>query len=499
MQRSLFDTLDTFSAEGLDQHLTNAIQTGRIPAGTRMPSVRALARQLGVAPGTVAKAYTGLQDRGLVAAERGRGTFVCADRAVFGQMGSTVRASPAAAFLGRHPRATLTARWLADSMVADGVQLMGGYGDVRKPLARAFSDFVARNGVAATGDITQLYPAEGARAARAMVAERISRLAGCPLDEGSIVFGQGANLLLDTTLRALTRPGDTIMTENPTYYGALDLFEAYGLNVAPVRRSAAGLDLDELARLCAAERCRLLYLTGSPSNPLGLVMGDDEEEALREIVRRFDLTVIEDSSLWPFQYGRSRLRPLFSTDISQHVILICSLSKWFFPSLRFAVAIGTSRTFARVNVVNRGVMRITSSFPQFAVAQYLHDDAFEADLEASRVLYLEAREATVRGIAAHLPDDVRHVMPDGGFTIWVNVPPSIPLDRLYAECLRCGVYPLPGHVFAVDGTSGNGLRIAFGQNSADRLDEGIRRLGQAMRAARTTGSTESGDFGKALA
>lgn len=497
--RSIFDTLDTFSAEALGRHLTHAIETGHIAAGTRMPSVRALAKRLGVAPGTVAKAYAGLRDRALVATERGRGTFVCADRAVLAQTEGIARVPPASAFLGRHPRATLAARWLADTMVADGIQLMGGYGDPCKPLAKGFSNFVSEHGIAAVGDITQLYPAEGARPARAMVAERLTRLTGQTVGESSIVFGQGANLLLDTTLRALTRPGDAIITEDPTYYGALDLFEAYGLAIAPVRRTSIGLDLDELVRLCSADRCRLLYLTGSPSNPLGLVMDDREEEALREIVRRFDLTVIEDSSLWLFQYGKASRRPLFATDINHHVILICSLSKWLFPSLRFGFAAGTSRTFARINVVNRGVMRITSSFPQFAVGRYLRGKAFERDLEAARGLYAEARNAALEAIATHLPDDIGYVTPGGGFTIWLDIPDSVSLDRLYAECLRCGVYPLPGHVFAVDNGTSNGLRIAFGQNSVERLDEGIRRLGQAMRAARTRTPPEQADFGAALA
>lgn len=491
-----FDTLDTFSADALAEHMTRCIKTGKYAAGLRLPSVRALAKRLGVAPGTVAKAYARLQDEGFLAAERGRGTFVLSRWSLAARTeggGSPIATS----FLGHHPRAALVARWLANTMVTDGIQLMGGYGDPKKPLARGFTASLEEHDTA--NDITRLYMADGAPQALSQVAARFSQLMQAPVAENSIIFGQGANLLLDTTLRAITRPGDVIMAEDPTYYGALDLFEAYGLEVVPISRTAAGLDLDELDRVCARERSRLLYFTGSPSNPFGLVMDDREEGMFRDIVRRRGLTVIEDSSLWPFQYSEPWRRPLFATDVGNQVILICSLSKWLFPSLRLAVAIGTSRNFGRVRLVHRGMMRISSCFPQLPFATYISSQSFERDLQSACALYREARDVAASALELHLPDDVGVTLPGGGFTIWLNLPPTISADRLYAECLRFGVYPLPGHIFSFDRREADGLRLAFGQNDAAQLAEAISRLGKAMQAARIVTTSKTFGFGAVVA
>ncbi len=153
------------------------------------------------------------------------------------------------------------------------------------------------------------------------------------------------------------------------------------------------------------------------------------------------LPVIEDSSLWPFSFEGQPCRPLYSQDEDNLTIHICSFSKWFFPSLRFAAALGRSPEFRQLRQVNRGITRITSAFPQFAVSHYMKSGRFASDLQASNVAYEKARNALFESLKRSCPNDASFQRPDAGFSIWVDLPLQVSSSQLYGQCMRLGVYP----------------------------------------------------------
>jgi len=439
-----------------------------------------MSQETGLAPGTVARAYRMLRDRGLLRAGVGQGTFV-SDRSGPALAPRRLSGDGPAEIAGRHARAALTSRWLFEARANDGIQLMGGYGDVGKALAQGLIARIGERGIASAAAIATLHPADGAAEARNAIADRFTRLMGRHVTGEELVLSHGAHALLDMALRAMTRPGDTILTEHPTYYGALDLFEAHGLDVVPIARTPRGLDLAALEHACRTRSPRLFYFTGSPSTPCGHVLEEGEARDLLALVKKWHLPTIEDSALWPFRFDGRPLPPLYAQDDSALVIHICSLSKWFFPSLRFAVALGTSRSFARLRLVNRGVTRISSVYPQFAVADYLASSAFETDFRSSVAAYAEACDALLAGLHRHLPGRLRPEAPRGGFSVWIELPSRLAPERLYGQCMREGVYPLIGRIFTLKSEEVTGLRLAFGQNPPARLEEASRRLGTALR------------------
>lgn len=465
-------------ASDIVQNIENRIIKGELSPGARMPSTRTLSSDLGVAPGTVARAYRQLTERGLLTATTGRGTFVAntqdqskiwPDR--FARTDDT---------LPEFSRAALTNRWLFESRANDGIQLMGGYGDVNKPLGQGLLARIKDHGGPLDPRFHELQPADGAMQPRTSIARCLGRMMLRDIEPGQIVLANGAHTLLDMTLRALTRPGDAILVEHPAYYGALDLFDAHRLKVIPISRTEVGLDLSALEIVARTHDPKFFYFSGSPSTPCGHMLNTDDQMRLLSIHRRLRLPIIEDSSLWPFSFDDQRFAPLFSLDRDDLVIHICSFSKWFFPSLRFAVAIGTSREFTRLRQINRGITRISSAFPQFAVGEYLESPAFASDMTASVKVYESARDAFCTSLERHVPTKIKLRRPEAGFSVWLDIPQRLSSSQLYGQCTRLGVYPLLGKVFSLEDKPISGVRLAYGQNSETSLVEGARRFGKAI-------------------
>jgi|GEM_PF-2299998 len=469
------------NAAGLAQSIEIKILNGTYAAGARLPSTRDMSEQLGIAPGTVARAYRQLQERGLLQATTGRGTFVAGpseredlwdgDHVYFDND------------LPEFSRAALTNRWLFESRASDGIQLMGGYGDVNKPLGQGLLRQMASERDAFGNRIAELQPADGADDPRTLIAKRLSQMMDHLIEPREIIFGNGAHTLLDMALRALTRPNDIILAEHPTYYGALDLFDAHRLKVIPISRGRDGLDLGALEAAIRVYRPKLFYFTGSPSTPRGNCLNKTERRELLGIIRRTRLPAIEDSSLWPFNLDSAPTRPLFANDETDSIIHICSFSKWFFPSLRFAVALGRSREFVRLRQINRGITRIQSAFPQFEIADYLGSATFEADLEASINEYRAARDELFDALSDRLPRNIVPQRPTAGFSLWIDLPGSVSTSQLYGQCTRHGVYPLPGKVFSLEDRTEPGLRLAFGQNKKRDLKLAAERVAKSIGIA----------------
>lgn len=469
------DTLDTISADALAELIEERIFSGELKPGERLPSTRATSAAHGIAPGTVARAYRKLVARGLLSATVGRGTFVAgATRPAGGGMREIDNGSDLFA------RAALTNRWLFESRAADGIQLMGGYGDVHKPLGTGLIAALQDHGAAHRDVIAELHPPDGAIGPRETIAGRLGAMMGRDIGQDQIILGDGAHAFLDMTLRALTRQGDTILAEHPTYYGALDLFGAHRLKVIPVERGPNGLDLDALDVAARTTAPRLFYFTGNPSTPRGHVLSAPQRQALLALLKKWQLPTIEDSALWPFMFDGRPDPPLANADEDGLVILICSLSKWFFPSLRFAAAIGSGPCFDRLRMINRGITRISPAYPQFAIADYLADATFERDLAASIAAYAGAGRLFVDHLQKALPRRVGIQVPTGGFTVWLDLPETISASQLYGQCLRLGVYPLLAKVFALETRKVSGMRLAFGQNTDADLLEGAQRISRGI-------------------
>jgi DNA-binding transcriptional MocR family regulator len=456
-----------------------AIGSGMLAPGERLPSTRALATALGISTVTVASAFTRLVDSGLLVAQVGRGTFVGAP-------------PPAPAAAAIHPasdiwlpaeqpgaRQRLVARWMSAVDAGSGLNLVGGYADPRLPPAQGYLRHFRRLLKEKPEAPFAFTLGLGDAAAREAVAGFAAAAFGVATRAEQVFVGASAHQFLDVVVRSFLEPGDVVVCDSPTYYGALDLFALYGLRVATVPSDGEGPLPDALEQVLAIHRPKLLYLTGSPRNPEGGVPGPSRQQQIMALVAAHPIVTVEDSSLFPYVYDQ-KATPLKSLDQMGQVITLCSFSKMLFAGLRVAAAIASPGIARRLGNALQSYVRMGAALPQQAVAAYVASDRFFGDLAAARTIYRSRRDALAAALAASplLAAGLRP--PAGGLSQWLRLPDGVSGQAL---CERLGlrrVFALPGDVFMPFPDNTGAIRLSFAQNDEDDLAAGAAAVIDAV-------------------
>ncbi|MFL1378930.1 MULTISPECIES: PLP-dependent aminotransferase family protein [unclassified Nocardiopsis] len=298
----------------------SAIRSGDLPAGSRLPAHRALAREHGIALATATRVYAELAEAGLVVGEPGRGTYV----------------RDTTGYAGAEPRRIARARRVAD--LSFGQPTTPGQGGVlREGLRR----------LAATGDIDALLtqpPPEGRAADRSALATHLLGV-GVDAPPDDVLLTCGAQHGLDTAVRALTRPGEVIAVDGLTYPGMKLTADLHGVELAPVRHTPAGMDPEALDGLCRRRGVAAVYTMPTVHNPLGTVMDGERRSALVAVARRHGLLLVEDGT---HAFLVPDAPPPLQALAPERTVHVTSLSKSLATGLRFGALIAPPALRARL-------------------------------------------------------------------------------------------------------------------------------------------------------
>jgi DNA-binding transcriptional MocR family regulator len=431
----------------LSHAITSLVLDGRIATETRLPSERELATALRMSRATVTSAYDAMRADGFLASRTGSGSYV------------TVPA-------GSRPRHSLV-RWTTAS--ADGVDVI----DLSCATLAAPPDVISDAVADAAGRLAPYllgdgYEPAGLPVLREAVAARFTQR-GAPTRPEQILITNGSLHGLDLLLRLLVGPGDRVITELPTYPGALDAIRAKSGRVLPVPMAAAGgWQVDQLRAALRQTAARLAYLTPDYHNPTGALVPETDRREVLKVARQTGTTVVVDESFVDLGFDGAE-RSTAALDPS--VVVVGSLSKPVWGGLR----IGWLR--ASTDLVHRLAALRTSIDMGGPVLEQVVASTLLPDLDAiaaSRVAQIRPqRDALVAALADELPT-WRMTMPQGGLSLWAELPAplSTPLTMLAAQV---GVVAVPGSRFGVDGTLERFLRLPYAL-PADRLRDAVHRL-----------------------
>ncbi|MEV0899369.1 PLP-dependent aminotransferase family protein [Actinoplanes sp. NPDC049802] len=444
--------------------LRAAILDGRIPAGRRLPSTRALAADLGVSRGSVAGAYERLVAEGFLITRVGAGTFVAAAPVARRPAGSP--ADPL------RPRAgwTLVPEPVSGTGPAPRYDFRAGIPDARLFPFGAWRRLVAaelRLGANSPG--TYADPA-GHPALLSAVARHLGWSRSVRAAPGDLVITNGVQHALDLIARVLLRPGDVVAVEDPGYPPARRLFASMGVRVAGVPVDADGLVVAGLP-----DRARLVYVTPSHQFPLGGAMSLARRQELLEWARTRQAAIVEDDYDSEFRFSARPLEPLCTLDRSGRVLYVGTFSKSMFPAVRTGFLLAPPGLRPALVAARQIGDFHGQTAVQAALARFIDEGQFARHVRRAGRTYA-ARHARVVAALAATPG--LEVLPSAaGLHVTALLRPGLDAARIVAAARRDGLALEELAAYAEDRSrAASGLVVGFGAVDGALIEEGLALL-----------------------
>ncbi len=452
------------------------IRDGVFRPGDRLPSVRKACRTHEISPITVTQAYYLLESRGLIEARPKSGYFV---RARLGQ------SLP-------EPEMTRPVGGSTELQVSDFIfQILDSVRDPAiVPLGSSFpSPYLfplaklgrylasAARKFDPLSTVTDLPP--GNEELRRQLALRYLAQ-GAAVSPQEIVITSGAMEGLNLCLQAVTRPGDLIAIESPTFYAGLQASERLGLKVIEIpshpREGVSLTALEDALRHHPIKACLLML---NFANPTGSLVTDARKKELVSLLHRYQIPLIEDDVYAELYFGKQAPLCTKAEDRDGFVMHVSSFSKCLAPGYRLGwVAAG--RYAGQIQRQKLSTSLATTVPVQIALADYLKHGAFENHLRQLRRKLAEQEAGLVAAVERHFPEGTRLARPRGGYFLWLELPRQVDTLRLHQQALARGISTAPGPIFSAKREFGHYLRLNFGHPESTGQQQAVATLGQLI-------------------
>ena len=461
--------------ETLANEFASLIGGGQLRPGDRLPSVRHLASQRSLSVSTVVQALRTLESRGMVEARPQSGYYVRRRPARLAEPAGNLAPAGAPVDVGvsRRLLAVLAANE-APGMLPLGSALPAPALLPHARVNRLYANILRRRPDLLAGSSHSGLTEAGLAAA---IVRRATEWGGS-IRADEIVATNSCTEAMAICLRALTKPGDTVAVESPTYYVMLQLLESMGLRALEIPthpRTGVSVEALELATREAGQVAACLLIPNG-ANPLGSVMPDEHKRRVAELLAARGVPLIEDDIYGDICFAPARPRPIHAFDAAGNTLLCTSYSKTVSPALRVGFVAAGQRV-ARIALEKTLSSGKTNPLTQLVIAELVESRGHDAHLRALRRRFAEQVARMRDAVARHFPAGTRVSDPAGGFVLWLELPAGTDCAALHARAAREGIAFVPGEMFSAGGQYGNCLRLACGQPWSERLEDGVRRLG----------------------
>jgi DNA-binding transcriptional MocR family regulator len=464
--------------EALASDIVNLIADGTLKMGDRLPSVRESVASRGVSPATVFEAYYLLEARGLIEARPRAGYFV--------------KAMPRAR---EEPRSALPGTAPQDVAVHDIVQSV--LGPVRNrefvPLGSAFPnpalfplERLARGMGSAMRRLDPRQLLEDLSPGNAELRHQLAlRMLGQGMSVGTdeIVVTSGAMEALSLSLQAVTRPGDLVAIEAPTFYGCLQTLERLRLRAVEVEtHPRTGIQIDALAETLRRHPIKACWFMPNFQNPLGALMPVSAKRELVQLLSHRQIPLIEDDVYAELYFGPERPLPAKAFDRDGWVMHCSSFSKSLAPGYRVGW-VSAGRFASRIERLKLMGTLGVSVPAQLAVSHFLKHGAFDKHLRHLRSALALRQQRALRVIEQHFPEGARLTRPEGGYFLWLELPEKVDAMALTEAARARHISLAPGTIFSADRRFAHHVRINIGHPSEEALESALRVIGKLVTQA----------------
>jgi len=302
------------------------------------------------------------------------------------------------------------------------------------------------------------------------------------VDPSQVIVTNGSMQADAFLFDALVEPGDTVIVEKPTYDRTLLGLRQRGAEVVPVELQSDGLDVEALATLLEGGlRPKLAHIIPNFQNPAGYTLSREKRDRLLELARQYDFRVFEDDPYVELRFAGPTLPTMLSLDTDGHVVYASSFSKTVCPGIRVGYLVGSAELIAKITRLATNTYISPNMVAQAIVNQFVRGGRIQGSIETVKAALKERAARLGEALNRELPD-ARFVPTEGGYFMWVDLPDDVDVDAVFTAAGERGVAFVKGSDFMLEGGE-HSLRLAYSGVTPDEIDEGVRRLAEAVRAA----------------
>ncbi|MGX6443219.1 aminotransferase-like domain-containing protein [Neobacillus sp. K501] len=297
-----------------------------------------------------------------------------------------------------------------------------------------------------------------------------------------ILLTTGSQQTIDLFSRIMLSEGDVVLTEDPTYLAALQVFRSYGAKVVAVSSDEYGMEPEDLQAKMEQYQPKFVYIIPTFSNPDGKVWSNERRQKLLSLCYENNILVLEDDPYGDIQFHpEEQYHPIASFDHQQtHVVYTSTFSKSVVPALRTGWVTGPAEVIKMMSQAKQMNDLHSSSIDQQALFYLLRDFDLDSHIERIRSEYYDRMTIMTDFLSKVGSDLFTFKKPKGGMFIWVEGNEQLNTTTLLHEAVEEGVAFVPGAPFYVDQPKYNTFRLNFSHSTPEKIKMGMDRLVSVM-------------------
>jgi DNA-binding transcriptional MocR family regulator len=455
--------------------LSSLIKSGALQGGDRLPSIRSLAENLQVNKLTIIEAYNVLEADGVICARQGSGYFVNTQPLVSANLKPTF--APEQEVIIKEPGGN---SFFDMHMARVQAQAQPGMIDMSFGFPRPPKNLmqIAKRALKQADALSKYDLPQGQLTLRRQTAQ-MSVHQGLDVSPEDLIITNGSEQALSLAMYHFVQPGDWVIVEAPTYFGAIAILENLGAKIIGIPMTAEGMNLELLEQYLKSHRPKLIYTISTLHNPTGLTTTQAHRQKLLALAEEYECPILEDNAYEGLNFEPVPA-PIKALDKHDLVTYVGTFSKTFMPGLRVGYMVVTGKHYQAI--LERKLFHDVhvSTVSQAIVSEYLASGHYRRHLSQLRAENIHSRNIMLQAMERYFPAQAKWTVPKGGLFLWVQLPADIPIEAMTKEALSQNVLIFCGSAFFPDKQGYPAMRLTFA-NSPQDIEQGISVLGKLLK------------------
>ncbi|MBN1399180.1 MAG: PLP-dependent aminotransferase family protein [Bacteroidetes bacterium] len=313
---------------------------------------------------------------------------------------------------------------------------------------------------------------------------------GMPVNNNKLMITTGSLQAINILAKVFIDPGDTVVTENPCFIGAISAFKSYQANLAGINLDEDGIDIQSLKAFLKKYKSvppKFIYITPYFHNPAGTLYTEQRKKELILVLKEHGLLLVEDDAYGELYFDedvRKRVMPMKA--LYENELTICytgTFSKILGPGFRLGWMLVPPDIYQKAELVKQSMDACSPNFTQVLANEFLRSGRMEKYILKMREVYRKRKDITAAAIRKYFPPEVTWTEPQGGFYIWLKLPPRIDIMAVLKSSIEKGAVFVIGRTFDPEGRDNSHFRLAYSHTPEDKIEKGIQILGGCLNEA----------------